>query len=191
MDSPDLPAGALPGARDTREDPGPSPAGTPPGPGGAERGDLTAPFKALVISLPKGGGAVRGMGEKLSVSPATGTATLTVPLPLSPGRGDSTPRLRLTYDTGAGNGPFGIGWSLDLPAVTRRTDKGVPAYDDDSGDTDVFLLSGAEDLVPCLDADGRPPRRPRTVAEVTYDITRYRPRTAVARTSSTPTRSPM
>ncbi|MYY08029.1 sugar-binding protein [Streptomyces sp. SID4919] len=177
MDSPDLPAGALPGARDTSEDPGPSPAGTPPAPGGAERGDLTAPFKAPVISLPKGGGAVRGMGEKLSVSPATGTATLTVPLPLSPGRGDSTPRLRLTYDTGTGNGPFGIGWSLDLPAVTRRTDKGVPAYDDDSGDTDVFLLSGAEDLVPCLDAGGRPLRRPRTVAGVTYDITRYRPRT--------------
>ncbi|HEX8088733.1 MAG TPA: hypothetical protein VF762_07765, partial [Blastocatellia bacterium] len=32
------------------------------------------------ISLPKGGGAIRGMGEKFEVNPATGTGALMVPL---------------------------------------------------------------------------------------------------------------
>ena len=46
-----------------------------------------------------------------------------------------------------------MGWSLSLPAITRRTDKGLPRYRDslpylDSQDEDIFVLSGAEDLVP-------------------------------------------
>ena len=38
------------------------------------------------------------------------------------------PQLSLSYDSGAGNGPFGFGWSLSLPAITRKTDKGLPQY---------------------------------------------------------------
>ena len=78
--------------------------------------------------LPKGGGAIRGIDESVSVNPATGTASVAVPLPVSPGRPGATPELSLTYDSGAGNGPFGAGWSLRLPSVTRKTDTGVPAY---------------------------------------------------------------
>ena len=48
-----------------------------------------------------------------------------------------------------GNGPFGIGWSLSHPSITRKTDKGLPQYRD-SEDSDVFILSDAEDLVPVL-----------------------------------------
>ena len=59
------------------------------------------------------------------------------------------PALSLSYDSGAGNGPFGFGWSLSLPAITRKTDKGLPQYQD-AEDSDVFILSGAEDLVPVL-----------------------------------------
>jgi hypothetical protein len=107
------------------------------------------------ISLPKGGGAIRGIGEKLSANPVTGTGSLSVPIAISPGRAGFGPQLALHYDSGAGNGPFGLGWSLDLPAITRKTDKGLPHYDD-AGESDVFLLSGAEDLVPAfsLAADG-------------------------------------
>src|SRR6266540_3758222 len=96
---------------------------------------------APAVSLPKGGGAIRGMGEKFGVSPTTGTGTLTVPLAASPGRAGFGPQLALTYDSGAGNGPFGFGWSLGLPAVTRKTDKGLPRYRD-SEESDVFILSG-------------------------------------------------
>jgi RHS repeat-associated protein len=116
------------------------------------------------------------MGEKFTVNPATGTGTLTIPLASSPGRAGFGPQLTLSYDSGSGNGPFGVGWSLALPAVTRKTDQGIPRYLDDE-ESDIFVLSGAEDLVPLLDQAGdrvRPDRR--TVHDVTYDIYRYRPR---------------
>jgi RHS repeat-associated protein len=37
-----------------------------------------------------------------------------------------------------------------LPAITRKTDKGLPKYQDGS-ESDVFILSGAEDLVPAFE----------------------------------------
>src|SRR4051794_34757108 len=88
------------------------------------------------ISLPKGGGAIRGIGEKFATNPVTGTASTTVPIVISPGRSGFGPELSLTYDSGAGNGPFGIGWNLSLPAITRKTDKGLPRYLD-AQDSDV------------------------------------------------------
>lgn len=123
------------------------------------------------ISLPKGGGAIRGIGEKFAANPVTGTGSMTVPVFTSPGRSGFGPALSLSYDSGAGNGPFGLGWGLALPAISRRTDKGIPAYDD-AAESDVFLLSGAEDLVPALTPDGI---RDRGTAPG-YAVDRYRPR---------------
>ena len=107
------------------------------------------------ISLPKGGGAIRGIGEKFAANPVTGTGSLTVPIATSPGRSGFGPQLNLSYDSGAGNGAFGLGWNLSLPSVTRKTDKGLPKYQD-FDNTDEFILSGAEDLVPVYrkDIDG-------------------------------------
>src|SRR5436190_18232016 len=101
------------------------------------------------ISLPKGGGALRGIGEKFAANPVTGTGSMTVPITTSPGRSGFGPQLSLSYDSGSGNSPFGFGWNLPLPAVTRKTDKGLPRYFDNI-ESDVFILSGAEDLVPAL-----------------------------------------
>ena len=78
---------------------------------------------------------------------------MSVPIATSPGRSGFGPQLALSYDSGTGNGPFGFGWSLSLPVITRKTDKGLPQYRD-AEDSDVFLLSGAEDLVPVLEPDG-------------------------------------
>src|SRR3712207_112379 len=89
-----------------------------------------------IISLPKGGGALQGMGEKFSPDPHTGTGNFTVPISLPPGRNGFQPDLRLVYSTGNGNGPFGLGWSLSVPGVSRQTSKGVPVYED-SEDTFV------------------------------------------------------
>lgn len=104
------------------------------------------------INLPKGGGAVRGLGEKFSANSVTGTGSMSVPIFTSPGRSGFGPSLSLSYDSGAGNGPFGLGWSLSLPSITRKTDKGLPQYLDDV-ESDVFMLSGAEDLVPAWRRD--------------------------------------
>src|SRR5258708_36230796 len=104
------------------------------------------------VSLPKGGGAIRGIGEKFAANPVTGTGSMSVPIPTSPGRSGFGPQLSLTYDSGAGNGPFGFGRMLSAPAITRRTDKRLPLYRD-AEESDVFILSGAEDLVPVLKLD--------------------------------------
>src|SRR5881392_4333487 len=104
-------------------------------------------YSAPAISLPKGGGAIRGIGEKFGANPVTGTGSLSVPIATSPGRSGFGPQLSLSYDSGAGNGPFGLGWNLSLPAITRKTDKGLPKYRD-AEESDVFVLSGSEDLVP-------------------------------------------
>src|SRR5712691_5507509 len=107
---------------------------------------------APTISLPKGGGAIRGMGEKFAANPVTGTSSMSVPLAVSPGRAGFGPQLSLSYDSGSGNGPFGFGWSLSLPSITRKTDKGLPQYLD-AEESDIFILSGAEDLVPVFTKD--------------------------------------
>jgi RHS repeat-associated protein len=112
-----------------------------------------------VISLPEGGGALHGIGETFSPDLHTGTGNFTVPLALPPGRNGFQPQLSLVYSTGNGNGPFGLGWSLSIPGVCRKTSRGIPQYTDES---DTFLLSGAEDLVSVAQGGGSARYRPRT-----------------------------
>src|SRR5437773_677424 len=132
------------------------------------------------VSLPKGGGAIRGIGEKFSANPVTGTASMSVRIVTSPGRGGFGPQLALSYDSGAGNGIFGLGWHLSIPSVARKTEKGLPRYLD-AAESDVFILAGAEDLVPMLDAAGhRPDPEPCAVYNRSYLIRRYRPRVEAA-----------
>jgi len=135
----------------------------------------SSPFLAPQISLPKGGGAIRDIDEKFTANPVTGTGSLTVPLALSPGRSGFGPNLSLEYDSGSGNGIFGMGWSLSMPSIVRRTDKGLPQYRD-SEESDIFVLSGAEDLVRVLltDAGGR--TRFDEFERDGYRVVRYRPR---------------
>jgi hypothetical protein len=98
------------------------------------------------ISLPKGGGAIKGIDEKFSVNAVNGTASFSIPLPFSPARGVS-PAITLSYNSGGGNGIFGLGWNISLPSIKRKAEKKLPQYLD-SIDSDVFLFSEAEDLVP-------------------------------------------
>jgi RHS repeat-associated protein len=119
-----------------------------------------------VITLPSGGGALQGIGETFSPDLFTGTGNFTVPIALPPGRNGFQPQLSLVYSTGNGNGPFGLGWNLAIPGVSRKTSKGIPRYRDNGADPkerDTFVLSGAEDLV--------------AVAEPEPGVTRFQPRT--------------
>ena len=45
------------------------------------------------ISLPKGGGALKGIDEKFEVNSANGTAGFSIPLPITPGRNGFSPSL--------------------------------------------------------------------------------------------------
>lgn len=124
---------------------------------------------APTISLPKGGGALKGIDEKFSVNAVNGTAGLEIALPFTPGRGGFTPSLSLSYNSGSGNSEFGLGWGLGLPGIQRKTDKKLPLYND-AGESDVFLLAGAEDLIPVIDGSDNPK------ISGAYTIKRYRPR---------------
>jgi RHS repeat-associated protein len=161
-----------PGAPKASEQPQPQGAngGGPPGEVGARSAGTG--YLLPAVSVPRGGGAIRGIGEKFATNPVTGTGSLTIPIPLSPGRGFG-PDLTLTYDSGAGNGPFGFGWGLPHRAITRKTDKGLPQYRD-AEESDVFLLGDIEDLVPFLGPDGH--RLQDETSAPGYTIHRYRPR---------------
>ena len=58
---------------------GPSQDGNPQG-----SAQEQSPRSAPTISLPKGGGAIRGIGEKFAANPVTGTGSMTVPIATSP-----------------------------------------------------------------------------------------------------------
>lgn len=136
---------------------------------------LTVP----AISLPKGGGAIKGIEEKFQVNALTGTSSFSIPIPLSPSRHGAVPAMGLSYNSGNGNSPFGLGWQLAIPSISRKTGKILPQYND-QGDGDTFLLSGVEDLVPLLEKqnDGAWKKYRQTQVEngITYTIKRYRPR---------------
>ncbi|NEQ05875.1 MAG: hypothetical protein F6K37_07920, partial [Moorea sp. SIO4E2] len=118
------------------------------------------------LSLPKGGGAIQGIGETFQANEFTGTAALSIPIPTTPGRGFE-PQLSVEYSSGSGNGTFGLGFSLAIPNISRKTSKAVPKYDQ----TDIFLISNAEDLVPIAGGE-----RTETIDTINYTVIAYRPR---------------
>ncbi len=93
---------------------------------------------------------------------------MTIALPISAGRSGFTPDLALTYDSGNGNGPFGVGWRCELPSIGRKLDQRLPRYDD----TDTFVLTGHDDLVPVpgtTERDGSTVQRYRSRTETSFE----------------------
>src|SRR4051794_38416118 len=88
-------------------------------------------IQAPTISLPKGGGAIKGIEEKFQVNAITGTSSFNIPIPLSPSRHGFVPALSLNYNSGNGNSAFGLGWQLAIPSITRKTEKRLPQYKDE------------------------------------------------------------
>jgi RHS repeat-associated protein len=126
------------------------------------------------LSLPKGGGAIKGLGETFQPQSFTGAAGLSIPFPLSAARA-LTPQVGLEYSSGGEQGVFGMGFSLSLPSITRKTSNGIPRYDD----TDIFLWSGSE-LVPTLSPNEEQSWistvRQRPGVDSSWCIAAYRPR---------------
>ncbi|WP_095153669.1 SpvB/TcaC N-terminal domain-containing protein [Pseudomonas sp. Irchel 3E13] len=102
-------------------------------------------------ALPKGGGAIQSLGGSWGGAGGSGAAAFEIPLPLSPGRGYA-PTLSLNYRSTVSNGVFGMGWSLSLGCVARRTSKGVPRYSDD----DVIIGPDGQPWLAELDGNGAP-----------------------------------
>src|SRR5437773_11392014 len=73
---------------------------------GGDSSQQSSPTASGVISLPKGGGALKGIGEKFTPDLFTGTGNYSVPIELPPGRNGFQPQLSLVYSTGNVNSPF-------------------------------------------------------------------------------------
>lgn len=123
----------------------------------------TSTISVSQLSLPKGGGAIKGIGEKLQVQEFTGSSSFVLPIYASPCR-EITPNLAVNYSSGSGNSSFGLGWNLNLPKISRKTTKAIPSYSDD----DTFLLSDSEDLVPLTAKT-----RQETLNSLNYDVIAY------------------
>ena len=66
---------------------------------------------------------------------------------------------------------------MSLPAIKRKTDKGLPKYRHrEDAECDVFILSGAEDLVPVLVQDECGEWVNDEFECDAYQVKRYRPR---------------
>src|SRR6266536_574253 len=149
---------------------GPAQTGLP-APDEPQRAESDFRLEAPSISLPTGGGAIRGIDEKFTVNPSNGTVSLSLPLPFTPARNGFVPPVNLGYDSGAGNSTVGLGWSIGVGSIRRRTEQRLPTY----GDDDVFVLAGAEDLVPAAVWDGSAWGEP-AASPGPYRVRRFRPR---------------
>ena len=97
-----------------------------------------------VLTLPNGGGAVQDMGSTFNADLNTGSGSFGLNIDTPAGANGVRPQLKLSYQTGSGNGVFGIGWSMGELCIARQCDKGLPTYL--PGD-DHFLIPGVDDLV--------------------------------------------
>ncbi len=125
------------------------------------------------LSLPKGGGALRGFNENFSCNTVTGAGSMVIPLVASPGRSGFGPELKLIYNTNNGNGIFGFGWSLNLPTISRKTEGELPRYQD-AEHSDKFIIFGEDDLVPELSKNGE--LFEDSASSCDYIIHRFKPR---------------
>jgi RHS repeat-associated protein len=106
-----------------------------------------------VLSLPKGGGAVQSLGTTFETDLCTGTGSYSVALDVPAGPNGVQPQIAIRYQSAAGGGPFGIGWTLGLLSVTRKIEGRIPNY---GPADDLFTMPGVEDLIPIGDGAFRP-----------------------------------
>ena len=75
----------------------------------------------------------------------TGVASTNFPIKLPAGRNGMAPSLGVSYSSEAGNSWMGVGWNMQLPAITLDTRWGVPRFNS-SKETEIYQMNG-EDLV--------------------------------------------
>jgi hypothetical protein len=139
-------------------------------------------FCSLFIAPAHGTDLVGATAGELGVSPA-GSASYSIPIAVPPGTTGLQPKITLQYDSLAGNGPAGMGWTVGgLATITRcptslnidGTASGSPGVDPvDYDSNDKFCLNGQR-LVPVLGAYGAPNTEYRTYQEEFSKVSYHR-----------------
>jgi RHS repeat-associated protein len=126
------------------------------------------------ITLPQGGGSIKGIGDTFQPNAFSGTGDYSIPIPVSSARGFE-PSLSLNYSSGSGNDIFGIGFSLTMPRIYRRTDLGIPQY---AGE-DTYILESEGVLTPkMIEKNGKWLPDETTIEQdgITWKVTTFLPR---------------
>lgn len=102
------------------------------------------------ISLPKAEGSIQGMGESFHPNLSSGTGAFSIPIAVPPGRAGLQPGLSLGYSTSGGSGVAGVGWGMEMPFISRQSDRGMARYRDAAAwhaEEDRFIYNGGSELV--------------------------------------------
>lgn len=125
-------------------------------------------ISAQELSLPKGGGAMKGLEDSFQPNVFTGTGAYSIPISVTPARGFE-PKLTLSYSSGNGNSAFGLGCSLSLSKISVSTAAGIPQYHSNA----VYEL---EDVGQLLIKEMTDNPRKETFNSRSYTVTIYIPR---------------
>jgi hypothetical protein len=96
----------------------------------------------------------------------TGEANVSYPIKIPAGRKGMQPQLSLQYNSNVGDGWMGLGWNLNMQAISIGTKWGVPTFGDKNGDTDhddegedieteIYTLDNEQLMYPMREVDGR------------------------------------
>ena len=105
-----------------------------------------------------------------------GTASLQYPFIMPPARNGMKPSLGLAYDSDAGDGICGEGWTLPIPSITVDTRWGVPRYDMEH-ETETYLMDGQMLAMQVGDSLYLAHRHPGIQRNIADTLRRYHPRT--------------
>lgn len=87
-------------------------------------GQGASPSGLVSVTHPASGDFAQASGATPLPDFFTGTLSASLPIQTPPGR-SVQPSLGLIYQSNNQNGPFGVGWTLELPTVERDTRKGL------------------------------------------------------------------
>jgi hypothetical protein len=116
-------------------------------PGYAEDFGGNREFRGNAFSL---SGASKTADGSAGVAGTSGAAAVSIPIAVPPGTGGLAPALSLNYSSDQGDGPFGLGWDLQLGEIRCTARFGVP---DDYASCPDFELDGQ--LLVGPDMEGR------------------------------------
>ena len=111
--------------------------------GVSDKGSINPSDTSLFVTR----GAITGIDEKFTANPVNGIESIMFPLDTAAVPSWFSPQLSLSHDSRAGNGVFGLSWSVLCRSIARRTESGTLKYKV-AEESHVFNPLGVEEPIP-------------------------------------------